>query len=190
MPARPSLSTVLSTVSPTVCIVSAALALTALACAPPAPSTSAAADENRRLVRELFEALNRADVAKLDALYADDFEIWTAGALPISGTRTRAQALDGMKYIDAMFPTGIRFEIVAMTVDGERVAVEAESEGVHASGKRYHNQYHFLLIVRDGQIHRFKEYMDTIHAKDVLMAPVPASVPAPVPAPAPEPQNP
>lgn len=132
---------------------------------------------NREVVRELFDAMNRADVAKLDALYADDFEIWTAGVLPISGTRTRAQALEGMGFIDSMFPTGIRFEILAMTAEGDRVAVEAESDGLHASGKRYHNQYHFLLVVRDGKIHRFKEYMDTMHAKDVLMAPIPGATP-------------
>jgi len=152
------------------------LTLLAVACgpadAPPAPDALAS---NRQVVRELFDAMNRADVAKLDALYADDFEIWTAGVLPISGTRTRAQALEGMGFIDAMFPKGIRFEILAMTAEGDRVAVEAESDGVHASGKRYHNQYHFLLVVRDGKIHRFKEYMDTMHAKDVLMAPIPGA---------------
>jgi ketosteroid isomerase-like protein len=154
----------------------------ALACTKNAPE--AAAVSNRDVVRALFDAMNAADVAKLDALYADDFEIWTAGVLPISGTRTRAQALEGMGMIDAMFPSGIRFEITGMTVDGERVAVEAESDGIHASGKRYHNQYHFLVIIRDGKIHRLKEYMDTMHAKQVLMAP-PISEPASEPESAP-----
>ena len=51
------------------------------------------------------------------------------------------------------------------------MAVEASSDGIHASGKRYHNQYHFLVVIREGKIHQLKEYMDTMHAKDVLMAP-------------------
>ena len=155
----------------------ATVLVTAGCLAPPA-RTNAETERNRRTVRELFDAMNHADVARLDALYADDFEIWTAGALPISGTRTRAQALEGMRYIDAMFPDGIHFEITGMTAEGDRVAVEAVSDGIHASGKRYHNQYHFLLIVRDGKIHHFKEYMDTMHAKDVLMAPIPGSPPS------------
>jgi ketosteroid isomerase-like protein len=58
--------------------------------------------------------------------------------------------------------------IDAMTAEGERVAVEAKSEGVHTSGARYHNRYHFLLVVRDGRITELKEYLDTEHAREVL----------------------
>jgi ketosteroid isomerase-like protein len=126
---------------------------------------------NKALALDLFDAIERADVAKLDALYAPDFEIWTAGELPISGTRTRAQALEGMRMIAELFPGGLDFTIVAMTAEGDRVAIEAESEGVHVSGKPYHNRYHFLIVVRDGKIVRFKEYMDTLHAAEVLLAP-------------------
>ena len=123
------------------------------------------------LAREMIEAISNADVAKLDELYAEDFELWTAGDLPFSGTRTRAQALEGMGMIDQMFPNGIRFEIVAMTVQMHRAAIEATSEGMHVSGTPYRNQYHFLLESDGEKIVRFKEYMDTLHAKDVLMRP-------------------
>lgn len=126
-------------------------------------------ERNRQITREFFAALSRADVAKLAELYADDFELWTAGTLPFSGTRGKAEALEGMNFVASMFPKGIRFEILAMTAEGERVAVEAESHGVHASGRPYHNQYHFLVVIRDGKIRRFKEYMDTMHADDVLV---------------------
>jgi hypothetical protein len=160
-----------------------ALALTVLAGAPaaagPGRETSAdngdATERNRAVARELFAAISSADTAKLDELYAPDFELWTAGSLPFSGTRTRAQALEGMRMIGGMFPAGITFTITAMTAEGDRVAVEAESEGVHASGVPYHNFYHFLLVIRDGKIVRFKEYMDTLLAQDVLMRPAAAA---------------
>jgi ketosteroid isomerase-like protein len=146
------------------------VALGALACA----DSDAGAERNRQIARELFDAISRADVAKLDALYAEDFELWTAGSFALSGTRGRDEALEGMRMIGSAFPGGLRFTIVAMTVEGDRVAVEAESEGVHASGRPYHNQYHFLMVIRDGKIRRFKEYMDTMHANDVLVQPVAA----------------
>lgn len=126
-------------------------------------------ERNRRIAREFFDALSRADVAKLDELYAEDFELWTPGSFSLSGTRQRAEALEGMRLVGSMFPDGLRFAIRATTVEGDRVAVEAESDGVHASGRRYHNRYHFLLVIRDGKIHRVSEYMDTMHAHDVLM---------------------
>ena len=129
----------------------------------------ASPERQRAVVKELFEAISNADVVKLDELYADDFEIWTAGSMPFSGTSKKPQSLEGMKMIGGMFPEGLSFTILETTVEGERVAVEAISEGQHVSGKRYHNQYHFLVIVRDGKVHALKEYMDTQHAQEVLV---------------------
>ena len=70
------------------------------------------------------------------------------------------------------FPEGLRLTIDAVTVEGERVAVEAESYGVRADGKVYFNQYHYLIIVRDGLIIERREYLDTIHAKALLCDPM------------------
>lgn len=56
----------------------------------------------------------------------------------------------------------------AMKAEGERVAVEAESEGMHVSGKLYSNDYHFLFRFRDGKIIEYKEYMDTERVTDIL----------------------
>ncbi len=126
-------------------------------------------EENRRVVRALFAALSRTDRVAVDALYADDFELWTPGTLPFSGRFTKVQALQAMDMILGLFPEGLRFTITGMTAEGDRVAVEAESHGRHASGKPYHNQYHFLIVVRDGKIRQLKEYMDTMHARDVLV---------------------
>lgn len=123
---------------------------------------------NKALVRTFFDALSRADVEAVRELYAEDFQLWTAGTLPFSGTSNKAQALDGMRGILSFFPDGLDFSIDAMTAEGERVAVEAESEGIHTSGARYHNRYHFLLVVRDGRITELKEYLDTEHAREVL----------------------
>ncbi|MBI4514397.1 MAG: nuclear transport factor 2 family protein [Deltaproteobacteria bacterium] len=126
-------------------------------------------EQNKQITRALFAALSRADAAAVAEMYADDFTLWTAGTLPFSGTFNKTQALQGMDQILGLFPDGLQFTITAMTAEGERVAVEAESDGRHASGKRYHNQYHFLVIVRDGKIVQLKEYMDTMHAQAVLL---------------------
>jgi ketosteroid isomerase-like protein len=55
-----------------------------------------------------------------------------------------------------------------MTAEGERVAVEAESLGDHASGQVYSNLYHFLFEFRDGKLLSLKEYMDTERVTEVL----------------------
>ncbi len=124
--------------------------------------------DNKRIARELFAALGRADSVAVGKLYADDFTLWSPGTLPFSGTHSKAEALKTMDMILPLFPDGLRFTITAMTAEGERVAVEAESQGRHVSGQPYHNQYHFLLVIRDGRVRELKEYMDTKHANDVL----------------------
>lgn len=125
---------------------------------------------NKRLVEELFEALSRADSAAVDRMYGEDFTLWTSGTLPFSGTFDKAQSMRNLGLVLGLFPQGLKFTIDAMTAEGDRVAVEAQSDGLHVSGKRYHNRYHFLLVIRDGQVRQFKEYMDTAHAREVLLA--------------------
>ena len=49
----------------------------------------------------------------------------------------------------------MKFTIHSMTAEDDRVAIEAESYGEHASGKTYNNHYHFLMRLRDGKIVRF-----------------------------------
>lgn len=125
-------------------------------------------ERNKELARTLLDALSRADVETAVGLYADDFTLWTAGSLPFSGTHARDEAVASMPMILDAFPEGLEFEIVALTAEGDRVAIEATSRGRHASGSPYANQYHFLMRARDGKVVEFKEYMDTEHAREVF----------------------
>lgn len=123
---------------------------------------------NKQLAQTFFDFLNRGDVpAMLDA-YADDGFCQTMGNTLISGVFSKAQIAAAAGGIFQVFPQGIRFTIKAMTAEGERVAVEAESEGLHVSGKLYSNQYHFLMRFRDAKLVEFKEYMDTERVTDIL----------------------
>jgi ketosteroid isomerase-like protein len=126
-------------------------------------------ERNKELAGVFLDALSRADVDLVKTLYADDFQLWTAGSLPFSGTSNLEQALAGMPAVLDLFPDGLRFTIKAMTAEGERVAIEAVSAGTTFRGDRYEQAYHFLMRVRDGKIVEFKEYMDTEHARKVLV---------------------
>jgi ketosteroid isomerase-like protein len=123
---------------------------------------------NRQAAQAFFDILNRGDVPALIEAYADDGRCVTMGNTLISGTYSRDQIAAAAGGIYQVFPQGIRFTIKAMTAEGERVAVEAESEGAHVSGQLYTNQYHFLMRFRDGKVVEFKEYMDTERVTDIL----------------------
>ena len=126
-------------------------------------------EANKKLAQELLSALSRADTEWVAEHYAEDMRLWTAGSLPFSGASNREQALASMPQILGLFPEGIEFTIQAMTAEGERVAIEATSRGTTFRGDEYAQEYHFLMRVRDGMIVELREYMDTDHARQILV---------------------
>jgi ketosteroid isomerase-like protein len=129
---------------------------------------SSVTDQNKKITKEFFEALSNGSDKYLD-FYTDESIIWTAGNNAIGGTRTKEEVVSFAQNILAAFPTGIKFNITGMTAEGDRVAVEINGEAMHASGATYNNQYHFLLIIKDGKILELKEYMDTQLAAKILL---------------------
>jgi ketosteroid isomerase-like protein len=125
-------------------------------------------EKNKQLARDFIDALVRADIQAIQDSFAPDGVCWTAGTMPISGTHTRAELADAARGVLGVFPEGLKFTIKNLTAEDDRVAIEAESYGRHRSGKIYANQYHFLMRVRDGKITEWREYLDTMHANDVL----------------------
>lgn len=128
-------------------------------------------ESNKKTVARFFELFSSGAVDETMAMFADDATWWVAGTMPISGTydKTQFTALLG-GVLDAC--TGpIRITPKAYTVQGERVAVEAESYTQTRNGRTYNNLYHFLVTVRDGRIAGVKEYLDTMHTQAVLCSP-------------------
>lgn len=124
--------------------------------------------QNKERAEAFIAAMSRGDAKAIVDAYADDGHVHTMGNTLISGKYTKVQISAFASGVLDAFPQGIKFTITGMTAEGERVAVEAVSDGMHASGRRYQNEYHFLFIFRDGKLLTLKEYMDTERATDVL----------------------
>jgi len=126
------------------------------------------AEASKEFVRQFFDAMNRGDVAAIVAAYAEDGTLWTCGNTLISGTFGKSVIRDAAGQIFEAFPQGMQFEIFGMVAEGDKVAVEARSCGLHISGREYRNRYHFLFELRNGQILRLSEYMDTEPVTEIL----------------------
>lgn len=127
-----------------------------------------AAKQHKAIVSRFFEALNNGDVDTVVNTYAENGQVQTMGGTLISGTFSKEHITDSVKGIFDVFPQGIQFSIDDMVAEGNKVAVEAKSEGEHVSGKTYNNEYHFLFEFLDGKLIKLKEYMDTELVTDVL----------------------
>ncbi|MDG2272346.1 MAG: nuclear transport factor 2 family protein [Halioglobus sp.] len=125
-------------------------------------------ESNKKIVTRFFEALNSGDVDFIVDTYAADGYVQTMGNTLISGIFSREQVAASAGGIFDVFPDGLTFTALSMVAEGEKVAVEAASEGQHISGQTYSNEYHFLFEFRSGKLVRLKEYMDTERVTDVL----------------------
>lgn len=125
-------------------------------------------EANKAIVSRFFQALNDVDVSTIVNTYAADGCVQTMGNTLISGSFTRDQIEQSVNGIFDVFPQGLRFTVLDMVAEGDKVAVEASSEGEHVSGQIYGNDYHFLFEFHQGKLLRLKEYMDTERVTDVL----------------------
>lgn len=126
--------------------------------------------DNKSLVEQFLDAFSRSDVDGVLGLMTDDATWWTAGRIKgMSGTASKEIFAKGLPALLSACKDGrLVITPVAMTAEGDRVAVEAESSATTTTGRDYRNQYHFLFTMRGGKVAAVKEYMDTEHARQTF----------------------
>lgn len=125
---------------------------------------------NKEVVEKYFELINRSDETGILALLADDFEIISMNRNP-SFLRYRWNANQfaaAPKLMSKYMKKPILMRLIAMTAEGDRVAVEADSYGEMINGKVYENSYHFLFVLKEGKILEVREYCCSYTAQDVF----------------------
>ena len=127
--------------------------------------------EKKELATEFLSEFEDPDPVRLATMVANDFE-WKVmtrmeGIPPVKGH-------DGLrnlaKIIKAMMPGGLGLKIETIICEGNRCAVQAESNTVAANGKKYNNLYHFDIRFDGDKIAEVREYNDTNHAREVFFS--------------------
>jgi ketosteroid isomerase-like protein len=124
---------------------------------------------SREIVSKWFELFNAGKDADAFDLVADDVYWVAPGSGSTAAQFTKAQ-LRGFRAAVVNHSIAGKFEILpkGWTVEGERVAVQAECQVPLKNGKLYNNFYHMLFIVRDSKIREVYEYVDTLHGFETL----------------------
>lgn len=110
---------------------------------------------NKALVYRYTQAVIDGDIETIEGLQHPEVQWWVLGQ----------GALDRQSY-NALVRSGLlaaqkrSVVITGITAEGDRVAYEANGEMVFPD-RVYRNQYHNLLVIRDGLIVEGREYMDT-----------------------------
>jgi len=137
-------------------------------------STSKSLVSPEEVVRAYYADISQGRFAEAAERLSPDSTLWILGEghWPLGGRHDLSSLRKIHSTVAERFPDGLKVTVKGMTVDGERIAVEAESLGTRIDGKIYHNNYHYLIIVRDGLICERREYLDTIHAREMLCDPL------------------
>lgn len=127
------------------------------------------AESNKQTIQKFLEDFSAGRMQAALETMTDDSTWWVGGSFPLSGKRTKKEFEVLLAGIADVMPGGIQITPVAMIAEGDKVACEATSSAENVkNGKSYRNQYHFLFELRNDKIQSVREYLDTMHANEVL----------------------
>lgn len=123
-------------------------------------------DNNEALAIGFLRHMEKNDLDGAFALASDDLEYWLAAP----GTMNKEQCKNFFAPVGEMV-SSMHFQITGSTVQGPRVALEAEGAAELKNGRSYRNRYHFLFVCEDGRIRAVREYTDSAPAVAAFFAP-------------------
>jgi ketosteroid isomerase-like protein len=126
-------------------------------------------EDSRRVVLDAWETFKTRDPERIAAMFTEDAE-WLAQ--PNNATATALNGPSHMigkdqfaqligKEIWKLFTANVAIDFRGVYADGDVVIVEERMRATLPNGNPYDNDYCFVFEVKDGLVHRVREYMDT-----------------------------
>ena len=131
-------------------------------------------EDNKRVVRDYFKAVEANDLNGLGQLTTDDFTFWVAPTSISSGTYTKENWLQLVSGVFSDLAGPMTQQPDILTAEDDRVSVTAIGSIPFKNGKVYSSHYHYLFFLRDGKISEVKEYLDTYHVGEIFGFPISA----------------
>lgn len=101
-----------------------------------------------------------------ESLLAEDMRAWSLSM----GYNPRASFWPRLKTVARAFARPLDMMIDSTTVQDNRVAVQARSQGTMINGEDYANDYLFLIFFDEaGKIHEAREYFHVVKLREGLM---------------------
>jgi ketosteroid isomerase-like protein len=127
--------------------------------------------ETKDIVKNAWMAFGSRDPARIEAAFTPD-AIWYAprgNATAVAIGHPDAHELDRAFIVNFMsrefatlFVADVQSTPRGLVAEGNTAVLETTFTAQLANGRRYENDYCFVIETKDGRIHRMREYMDTL----------------------------
>lgn len=128
------------------------------------------AAENKKLVREAFDAMMAGDVSPFFDLLSDDLHWTVIGSCPISCTYTNKQdflkGATGPVFDKLASP--IRPTLRQILADEDQVVLQWDGEALTKTGVLYFNTFCWVMRLESGKVKNATAYIDTEAATKLL----------------------
>jgi uncharacterized protein len=133
-------------------------------------------EESKKAVVAAWQTFASRDPKQIGECFTEDAE-WlapkdNATAVALNGSHHmigRAAIADFLATgFRKLFAQDVRIDFRGVHADGDRVIVEERMQAVLANGRAYDNDYCFIFELKDGLIHRVREYMDTLRGQKMI----------------------
>jgi ketosteroid isomerase-like protein len=121
------------------------------------------AEENKQLIRNMYQELAKGNPDGFLAAMADDVEFTIIGTTKYSGTyRGKKEVIEKLLVpITEHLEPGSELTPHHMMAEGDYVAMQATGKARTKSGKRYDNVYCQILRIEGGKVKQIVDYLDT-----------------------------
>lgn len=126
-------------------------------------------EQNKHIANEFYRRFSANDMPGVLATMTDDATFWIAGkpGKGLAGTLSKDQIAKVFNNMLGRLKDGLRMTVKSTIAEGDKVTLEVASYGELKNGRIYDQEYHALMVLRDGKISAIREYLDTQHANEV-----------------------
>jgi uncharacterized protein len=134
---------------------------------------------NHTIIQNAFQALASCDPDQISAVFTEDAEWLSPPGNAVAAALEATDHMVGRKAIvrffaedlPRLFVRDVDLTFRGLHGDGERVTVEATMSATLANGNPYSNDYCFVFELREGLVHRVREYVDTARGYRMIFGP-------------------
>ena len=134
------------------------------------------AAENKKLIKEAYDALAQGDRRPLGGLFADAVTWDMIGTTAWSGRYEGKETIyrDLLTPLFSLFGDVYTNRALRIIAEDDLVVVESRGRVTTKTGKPYNNTYCWIYRMKDGKIVEISEYLDTALADAALEKPAAA----------------